>query len=95
MSCFLESLESLKNLGRTVGCPVDRGLEGFADVGRLAHCFLVAKRTKGLAVLDDFFSGACCSYKEVGELHFDEHMCRKMAKTNREKVLCHEWPDKI
>ena len=79
MSCFLESLELLKNLCRTVGC-VDRGLEGFPNLGRLAHCFLVAKDEGIGRFWTTFFFWSLLSYKEVGELHFDEHMCRKMAK---------------
>ena len=51
--------------------PVDRGLEGFADVGRLAHCFLVFGK-EGIGRFGRLFFWSLLSYKEVVELHFDE-----------------------
>ena len=53
---------------------------GIPQLGSSCALFLGGEGRRDWPFLDDFFFWSLLSYKEVGELHFDEHMCRKMAK---------------
>ena len=68
---------------------------GIPQLGSSCALFLGFWKDEGIGRFGRLFFWSLLSYKEVGELHFDEWNVQKKVAKNREKVLSHECPDKI